>query len=75
MNKKEGKKRRTSVTDCGDSAKLINALNMLSALERRHQELLSDFEALSEKYIYTKHCAIGILLFSFLLNFTSILKN
>ena len=42
----------------GTLNKLIKALDMLSVLEKRHQDLLKEYESLAEKYLYTKKCSI-----------------
>ena len=42
----------------GHLNKLIKALDMLSVLEKRHQDLLREYETLAEKYLYTKKCSI-----------------
>ena len=42
----------------GNLNKLLKALDMLSVLEKRHQDLLKEYEALAEKYLYTKKCSI-----------------
>ena len=42
----------------GNLNKLLKALDMLSVLEKRHQDLLKEYEALTEKYLYTKKCSI-----------------
>ena len=45
---------------CSEShlTKLVKALDMLTVLEKRHADLLKEYEILAEKYAYTKLCSI-----------------
>lgn len=47
-----------TTTASSDITKLAKSLDMLSALEKRHQHLLRELEELTEKYRYTKLCGM-----------------
>jgi hypothetical protein len=52
------KLKREKEADANYERELMKAMTALGELEKRHRVLVDDFEVLSEKYIYTKRCAL-----------------